>query len=75
MTQFYDEQLDITNGRLKQIEKNMAIMQENIYTVAEQIKETQMFLIKLAKNQSEITKRISQWPYIPVPERGNDELY
>jgi hypothetical protein len=48
-------------------------MQENIFTVSEQIKETQMFLIRLAKNQAEISKRISNWPYIPIPVRDDDE--
>lgn len=63
---YSDEQLDITNSRIKELEKNLAIMHENIMTVSEQIKETQMFLIKLAKNQAELTKRISAWPFITV---------
>lgn len=74
MSNFTDEQLDITNGRLAEVEKNMAIMHENMMTLAEQIKETQMFLIKLAKNQSEVTKRINQWPFIAVPLHGEDEF-
>lgn len=74
MSNFIDEQLDVTNGRLDQIEKDLHTMHENVLTLADQIKETQMFLVKLAKNQAEITKRINQWPYIPVPMNGEDEL-
>ncbi len=72
MSNFIDEQLDVTNGRLIELEKNLLIVNENVTTLAEQIKETQLFLLKLAKNQSEITKRINQWPYIAVPEHGEE---
>lgn len=72
MSEYFEEQLDVTKGRIIQLEKNLAIMHENVMTVAEQIKETQKFLVKLAHNQSEITKRVSQWPYIAVPERGEE---
>lgn len=67
MIEYYEEQLDQTNNRIIELEKNLAVMHENVMTVADQIKETQMFLIKLAKNQAEITKRVSQWPFISVP--------
>lgn len=71
MDNYFDEQLDLTNSRIKQIEKDLAVMHENILIVAEQIKETQKFLVKLARNQSEITKRVSHWPFIAVPtDRG-----
>lgn len=62
-----EEELDITNSKIVEIEKNMAIMQDNIYTISEQIKEVQRYLIMLAKNQSEVTKKVSQWPFIAVP--------
>jgi hypothetical protein len=45
------------------------ILQENQMTMADQLKETQKYLIKIAKNQSEISKRIVQWPYIAVEPR------
>jgi septal ring factor EnvC (AmiA/AmiB activator) len=69
MIEYYEEQLDLTKNRIVELEKNLSVMHENIMTVAEQIKETQMFLIKLAKNQAEMSKRLSQWPYIDVPSR------
>ena len=71
--EYYEEQLDQTKARLIELEKNLTIMHENVMTVSEQIKETQMFLIKLAKNQAEITKRVSQWPYIAVPSDSGFE--
>ena len=69
MIEYYEEQLDQTKNRIIELEKNLSVMHENVMTVAEQIKETQMFLIKLAKNQAEMSKRLSQWPYIAVPSR------
>lgn len=74
MIDYFDEQLDLNKSRIIELEKNLSIIQENVTTVAEQIKETQMFLIKLAKNQAEMSKRITQWPYIAVPDRDEGEM-
>lgn len=73
MIDYLDEQLDLTKTRITELEKNLTIVQENVMTIAEQIKETQVFLIKMAKNQAEMSKRISQWPYIAVPKNEGDE--
>lgn len=70
---YFDEQLDLTNARIEEIEKNLAIFHENILTVSEQLKETQVFLVRLAKNQAEISKRLSSWPFIAVPERDEGD--
>lgn len=72
MNEFIEEQLDATKSRIIELEKNLTIMHENLMTVADQIKDTQMYLVKLAKNQAEISKRVSQWPYIAVPERDSE---
>jgi hypothetical protein len=69
----YDEQLDLNKTRITELEKNLAVMHENVLTVADQVKETQMFLIKLAKNQAEISKRISQWPYITISHQTDGD--
>ena len=74
MIDYFDEQLDLNKSRILELEKNLSILQENVTTVAEQIKETQMFLIKLAKNQAEMSKRITQWPYIAVPDRDEGDM-
>ena len=55
--EYYEEQLDQTNNRIIELEKNLAVMNENLLTVADQIKETQVFLIKMARNQAEMSKR------------------
>lgn len=68
--QYSDESLDVTIQKIVDIEKSLCIMQENITTLSEQIRETQRYLIKMAHNQSELAKRVSTWPYIPVPEAG-----
>ena len=71
MMEFYEEQLDLTKHKLIEIEKSLAVMQDNITTLSEQLKETQRYLIKLAYAQNEISKRIVSWPYIAVPESNN----
>ena len=61
-----EQDLDVTNGRMIELEKDLAIMQDNLQTLFEQVKETQKYIIKLAQNQAHMTKRISSWPYIAV---------
>lgn len=73
MTEYYEEQLDLTRERITELEKNVSVMQEHITTIAEELKQTQYFIMKLAKNQSEITKRVSQWPFISVPMNNEGE--
>lgn len=73
MIEYYEEQLNQANERIIELEKNVTIMHENVMTMADQIKETQMFIIKLAKNQAEIAKRVSQWPYVVVSRKQEDE--
>ena len=70
---FYDEQLDLNKARITELEKKLFVMHENIVAVADQVKETQMFLIKLAKNQAEISKRVSQWPFIAIPHQTEED--
>lgn len=71
MSQSLEQELDTVLGRLLEIEKDMIVLQENQMTLSEQLKETQKYLIKMAKNQAEISKRIHAWPFIAV-ERGED---
>jgi predicted nucleic acid-binding Zn-ribbon protein len=73
MIEYYEEQLDITKSRIIELEKNISILQENVMTAIEQIKETQRFLVKLAHNQAEISKRVSAWPYIVVSHQDKDD--
>ena len=63
---FTEEQLDLSDARITEIEKSICIMQDNMTELSEHIRETQRYLIKLAHHQSEITKRISAWPFIAV---------
>ena len=51
---------------MSEMEKNLAIAQENLYVLNSQIKDTQKVLIKLAKIQNEMSRRIVQWPFIAV---------
>jgi cell division protein FtsB len=73
MIEYYEEQLDVTKARVIELEKNISILQDNVSTAIEQIKETQKFLVRLAHNQAEISKRVSAWPYIVVSEKDRDD--
>ena len=61
-----EQDLDMTNGRIIELEKDLMLIQDNMQTLFEQVKETQKYIIKLAHNQAHMTKRISSWPYIAV---------
>ena len=67
-----EEDLDLVQSRMVEIEKNITMLNENCQHLADHMRETQRFLVKLAHNQAEITKRLSQWPYIAV-ERGREQ--
>ena len=69
---FTEEQLDLSEARITEIEKSICIMQDSMTELSEHIRETQRYLIKLAHHQSEITKRISAWPFIAV-DSNRDE--
>lgn len=69
---FTEEQLDLSESRITEIEKSICILQDNMTELSEHIRETQRYLIKLAHHQSEITKRISAWPFIAV-DSNRDE--
>ena len=69
---FTEEQLDLSESRITEIEKSICMMQDSMTELSEHIRETQRYLIKLAHHQSEITKRISAWPFIAV-DSNRDE--
>ena len=69
---FTEEQLDLSEARITEIEKSICVMQDSMTELSEHIRETQRYLIKLAHHQSEITRRISAWPFIAV-DSNRDE--
>ena len=71
--QYLDEELDITTQKIQNLEKELLVTRELLGNTIESLKETQRYLMKLAYNQSEITKKISYWPYIVVHSNKNDE--
>ena len=68
-----EQDLDITNNRIVEIEKDLMIIQENLSTLFEQVKETQKYIIRLAHNQSHMTKRIATWPFIAVEKQDDND--
>lgn len=69
-----EQDLDVVSGRIAELEKSLIIIQDNMLVLTHQLKETQHYLVKLAKNQHDITKRVTQWPFIAVDSKmGDDE--
>ena len=66
MSQHSEKDSKKIEERMSEMEKNLAIAQENLYVLNSQIKDTQKVLVKLAKIQNEMSKRLVQWPYIAV---------
>ena len=66
MSEYSKTDLEKLNGRMAEIEKNLAIAQENIYVLSSQIKDTQRVLTKLAQIQNEMSRRMVQWPFVAV---------
>jgi hypothetical protein len=71
--QYLDEELDITTQKIQTLEKELLITRELLGNTIESLKETQRYLMKMAYNQAELTKKISHWPYIVVHSNKNDE--
>lgn len=69
MTEYYEEQLELAKNKITGLEKQVVLLQDSVYNMSEQIKDTQRYLIKLAHNQSEIAKHVSSWPFVAV-EKG-----
>lgn len=68
-----DMELDINTRKIKELEKELYVTRELLTNCIDSLKETQRFIMKLAYNQSEITKRVSSWPYIVVSSEKDDD--
>ena len=66
MSEYSEKDSELIKGRMAQLEKNLAIAQENIYVLSGQIKDTQRVLTKMAQIQNEMSKRMVQWPFVAV---------
>jgi hypothetical protein len=68
-----DIELDVNTRKIKELEKELHVTRELLTNCIDSLKETQRFIMKLAYNQSEITKRVSSWPYIVVSSSKDDD--
>ena len=66
MSEHSEKDLKKIEGRMSEMEKNLAIAQENLYVLNGQIKDTQRVLTKLAHIQNEMSRRMVQWPFVAV---------
>ncbi len=65
---YSDNDLDLANDKIAELEKELYVTKDLLTTTIESLKDTQRYLMKLAYNQSEISKRMAQWPYIVVSD-------
>jgi hypothetical protein len=71
--QYLDDELDVNAQKIQQLERELESTRIIVQSTIESLKETQRYLMKLAYNQSEITKRVSQWPYLAVDSNKADD--
>lgn len=71
--QYLEEELDVNSQKIKQLEKELESTREILQHTIESLKETQRYLMKLAYNQAEVTKKISTWPYIAVRSSKDED--
>lgn len=71
--QYLEEELDINSQKIKRLEQELEVTREMISQTIESLKDTQRYLMKIAYNQAEITKKISKWPYIVVDSTNRDD--
>lgn len=57
---------------LNMVTEQLSLVMDQINRQTESIKETQRYLIKLARNQQDLTKRITSWPYIVVSNKDEE---
>jgi len=48
------------------LQSKLVELEENLELVGHQLKETQMYLLKVAEYQANLAKKVSSWPYISV---------
>jgi len=71
--QYLEEELDVNSQKIKQLEQELESTREILQHTIESLKETQRYLMKLAYNQAEVTKKISTWPYIAVRSSKDED--
>lgn len=73
---YSDEDLipDLQAQKIEALEKELYVTKELLSNCIDSLKETQRYLMKLAYNQSEISRRVSAWPYIVVSSSKDDDV-
>ena len=64
--------LNLTDRKIRDLELELIITKELLTSCIGSVKETQRFLMKLAANQQELTRRVATWPFIVIPSDGNE---
>jgi hypothetical protein len=60
---------DYLEKKLARLESEVTDIHERYLTIAETIRETHRYLIKLAQNQAQIADQLARWPYIVVEKK------
>lgn len=71
--QYLDEELDMNSQKIQSLEKELTVTKDLLGQTIASLRDTQRYLMKLAYNQAEITKKVSTWPYIVVDTSRDDD--
>jgi hypothetical protein len=58
--------MDVDAAKLNALEEELSEVKDLLHLTIDSLKQTQIYLVRLAKNQADLTHRISKWPYIAV---------
>jgi len=65
--------LNLTERKIRDLELELIITKELLTSCIDSVKETQRFIMKLAYNQQELTRRVATWPFVVIPSNGNED--
>ena len=58
--------------QVQQLLETTTQMQDQYLNLTQHIRETQRYLIKLAQTHHQLSKRVSQWPYLTISSEDNE---
>lgn len=65
--------LNLTDRKIRDLELELIITKELLTSCIDSVKETQRFIMKLAYNQQELTRRVATWPFVVIPSNSNED--
>lgn len=64
-----NEEYDFYIQKIKAMDEDILLIKENISIITDSLRETQKYLVKLAANQAELSRRLATWPFLTVNKK------